>query len=632
MTTIAGSAPGTAGAASANVVTVQGVTSMTPVQVSQATASSLNATVIGAGAAGTANAGVVTVQGIAAMTPILTNPGTAANYGVGATGSAVPANAVYDAINVGGNLRGATGVNPSGTVYAVQTDVTSVNGVTVLTGTGAVGTGAQRVAVGTDTATIAGSAPGPAGTPSASVVTVQGVTSMTPVQVSQATASNLKATVDVLGNGGATMDVAQGGATAATNALQVAGVYNSSPITLTTGQAAALQFDVNGNAKVVGQGIAQGSTTSGEAGSLIFGAVTSTGAGYSAGYSNPLTLDTNGYLKVNVVAGGASGGASQADNSAFSAGSGNQNPVGCLYNTGTVNLTSANVGVVRCDIGRNLIVAGEGTAGSAAGGVMTVQGQTSMTPVQVSQATAANLNAAVVGLGSAGSPSGGVLSIQGVTGGTGVPVTGTFYQATQPVSIASAQVVSGAYASGSLASGAVVDLTNVTGTKAAGTAATKSLLGGAVYTAAGITLTDGQQAALQVNSTGALLVSGSAGGTSLADNAAWSVGSTAMTPAGCEYTSGGATAITTAHAGTVGCTTGRAIFTDKSSVAGTAITAVPTAVGTLGSGNVETVNAAVSPISGSVFQIQSNSANLATVANQPTNSAIGDATTAKRER
>lgn len=39
------------------------------------------------------------------------------------------------------------------------TDLSTVNAVTVLTGTGAVGTGAQRVAVGTDTATIAGSAP-----------------------------------------------------------------------------------------------------------------------------------------------------------------------------------------------------------------------------------------------------------------------------------------------------------------------------------------------------------------------------------------------------------------------------------------------------------------------------------------
>lgn len=45
------------------------------------------------------------------------------------------------------------------------------------------------------------------------------------------------------------------------------------------------------------------------------------------------------------------------------------------------------------------IVAGGGTAGTAASGVVTVQGIASMTPVQVSQATAASLNATVVGTG-----------------------------------------------------------------------------------------------------------------------------------------------------------------------------------------------------------------------------------------
>ena len=70
-----------------------------------------------------------------------------------------------------------------------------VNGVTMLTGAGATGTGAQRVTAAQDTTTIAGSAPGTAGSASANVVTVQGVASMTPVQVSQATAGNLNATV-----------------------------------------------------------------------------------------------------------------------------------------------------------------------------------------------------------------------------------------------------------------------------------------------------------------------------------------------------------------------------------------------------------------------------------------------------
>lgn len=45
------------------------------------------------------------------------------------------------------------------------------------------------------------------------------------------------------------------------------------------------------------------------------------------------------------------------------------------------------------------LVTGSGTAGTAASGVVTVQGIASMTPVQVSQATAASLNATVVGTG-----------------------------------------------------------------------------------------------------------------------------------------------------------------------------------------------------------------------------------------
>jgi hypothetical protein len=62
----------------------------------------------------------------------------------------------------------------SGSLTANQSvNVAQVNGVTTLTGTGAVGTGAQRIAIGTDTATIAGSAPGTAGTASANVITTQ---------------------------------------------------------------------------------------------------------------------------------------------------------------------------------------------------------------------------------------------------------------------------------------------------------------------------------------------------------------------------------------------------------------------------------------------------------------------------
>lgn len=162
--TVAGSAPGTAGSASLNVLTIQGIASMTPVQVSQATASNLNATVVGtgtfavqasqsgtwtvqpgnsanstpwlvtgSGTAGSAASGVFSVQGIASMTPLLVNPGTEADFAIGATGSSVPANAAYDGINVSGNLRGWTGVNPSGSIYAGQVDLASVAGTTAVT-------------------------------------------------------------------------------------------------------------------------------------------------------------------------------------------------------------------------------------------------------------------------------------------------------------------------------------------------------------------------------------------------------------------------------------------------------------------------------------------------------------------
>lgn len=71
------------------------------------------------GTAGTANANILSVQGIASMTPLLAtvtgtvNPTTAASWGLGATAAAVPANAAYVGMNQGGNLVGFTGTSGS---------------------------------------------------------------------------------------------------------------------------------------------------------------------------------------------------------------------------------------------------------------------------------------------------------------------------------------------------------------------------------------------------------------------------------------------------------------------------------------------------------------------------------------
>jgi hypothetical protein len=75
-------------------------------------------------------------------------------------------------------------------------------------------------------------------------------------------------------------------------------------------------------------------------------------------------------------------------------------------------------------------------------------------------------------------------------------------------SIGSGAFASGAIASGAIAAGAQVDLLTMRGSKAPGTAAANSLLTGGIYTAAGITLTDGQQAAIQFDAAGNMKVTG----------------------------------------------------------------------------------------------------------------------------
>lgn len=224
--------------------------------------------------------------------------GSAGNAAASATGSAVPADADYIGLNVGGTLRGWTGVNPSGTAYAGQCDIASVIGHTAVA------------------------------------------------------AANGVLQVGIVGNGAATLDVAQGGATAATNALQVAGVFNTSLPTLTNSQGGAIQLDASGRQIVVVQGtasvkpdgsvwtltgtsanvdvtntvtvsgtvtanigttnglaldssvngilVAQGSTTSGQSGPLVQTATTTSAPTYTTAKTNPLSTDTSGNLRTSV--------------------------------------------------------------------------------------------------------------------------------------------------------------------------------------------------------------------------------------------------------------------------------------------------------------------------------------------
>jgi hypothetical protein len=99
---------------------------------------------------------------------------------------------------------------------------------------------------------------------------------------------------------------------------------------------------------------------------------------------------TGSSLNVNVT--GGSGGTSAVDEATFTLGTTSFVPAGCYYQTtvATGALTSGQAGIAQCDADRRLFVVGAGTAGTAAGGVMTVQGASSMTPLQISPTTAAN--------------------------------------------------------------------------------------------------------------------------------------------------------------------------------------------------------------------------------------------------
>lgn len=94
-----------------------------------------------------------------------------ANPAASSTGSAVPASASYEGINVGGTLRGITGVNPTGSVYSPQIDVASW-GATVMSTTTILGEVNARQ-IGTWNVNVSGSTNLTLGAGSAAIGTVQ---------------------------------------------------------------------------------------------------------------------------------------------------------------------------------------------------------------------------------------------------------------------------------------------------------------------------------------------------------------------------------------------------------------------------------------------------------------------------
>jgi len=120
----------------------------------------------------------------------------------------------------------------------------------------------------------------------------------------------------VVGNSGAVMDFSGQNASSPSAALLMGGQFNTTPTTITNGSSSPFQLDNAGNLLVnikAGSSagtVGQGSTTSGQFGNLVQGAVTVSAPNYTA-TTNPLSLTTTGQLRVqdNLASGSVANGA-----------------------------------------------------------------------------------------------------------------------------------------------------------------------------------------------------------------------------------------------------------------------------------------------------------------------------------
>jgi len=108
-----------------------------------------------------------------------------------------------------------------------------------------------------------------------------------------------------------------------------------------------------------------GSTTSGQSGALVLGAVTTSAPTYTTGQSNAVSLQTDGSLRVAVTNGG-SGGTAMADDANFVPGTTSVTPVAGTYRTSRDTLNDNDAGAIAITERRAVLTAIETPAGDSA--------------------------------------------------------------------------------------------------------------------------------------------------------------------------------------------------------------------------------------------------------------------------
>lgn len=185
-------------------------------------------------------------------------------------------------------VSGTVTATPSGTQ---DENLKQVNGVTVLTGAGATGTGSQRVTVAQDSTTVAGSASIPAGSNTIGKVD-QGTGGVSAWKVDgSAVTQPISGTVSGTGN----FTVVQPTGANLHVVIDSGAVTVSGTVTSNIGTTGGLALD----ATVSALQVAQSSTTSGQKGGLTLGAVTTSAPSYTTAQTSPLSLTTAGALRID---------------------------------------------------------------------------------------------------------------------------------------------------------------------------------------------------------------------------------------------------------------------------------------------------------------------------------------------
>ena len=224
----------------------------------QATASALNATVVGNG--------TFAVQ--------------AAQSGTWNIGSIT----TLPALVAGSAIIGKVGIDQTtvGTTNGVS--LAQIGATTVATGNGVSGAGSQRVNIASDNTAFSVNA-----TLQASSATAIGTVNPT-----------------TIGNWG--LQVSTQNSATPTNGGLVLGQFNTSPTTITSGNVSPFQLDSAGNllvnikAGASSGAVAQGSTTAGQSGGLTQAAVTASSPSYTTAQTSPMSLTLAGALRVDASA------------------------------------------------------------------------------------------------------------------------------------------------------------------------------------------------------------------------------------------------------------------------------------------------------------------------------------------